>query len=195
MESGQETPGCHAHQITRTQFLSWIILLAASGFVYLGFPMRAPSPTVVRMSDAPMPTPPREPEIEFLGMLARGMVRLVRVALWCGGAYALVYGFQQMLDPSTTPEVPGFESHSDRGAVWFALALPLVVPAKWVLEKGPMTLGMLTIFVTLWFAPMLLSNDSPYGYILRLFATLISLMSILVWRTVWRLTLPDPKTT
>jgi hypothetical protein len=145
------------------------------------------------MSDSPMTTPPREPEIEFMGKLAHGMVLIVRVALWGGGVCALVYGFQQMLDPTPSPQVPGLETHSDRGAVWIALGLPLVIGAKRILKKGPAAILILTIFVALWFGPMLLENDSPYGYILRLFATLISLMSVLVWRTVWRLTLPDPE--
>lgn len=142
-----------------------------------------------------MPTPPREPEIEFLGKLARGLVQIVRVVLWCGGVYALVYGFQQMLDPAPVKQVPGFESHSDLGAVWIALGLPLVIPTKWTLQKNRVAMVMLAVFVTLWFGPMLLENDSPYGFILRLFATLISFLSVLVWRTVWRLTQPDSKTT
>ena len=39
--------------------------------------------------------------------------------------------------------------------------------------------------------PVCFENDSPYGYILRMFATLISFLSMLVWRTLWRLTQPD----
>lgn len=147
------------------------------------------------MSNAPLPPPPREPEIEFLGKLARGLVRIVRVALWGGGVYALVYGFQQMADPPTSAALAASAAHYDRGAVWIALGLPLVVPTQWLLSKQTSAKVLLAIFVVLWFAPMLLENDSPYGYILRLFATLISVLSVLVWRTVWRLTQPDHEPT
>ena len=141
-----------------------------------------------------MPTPPREPEIELLGKLAHGMLLVIRAALWGGGVFALAQGFQQMVDPEQ-PDLLSMAAHSDQGAVWIAVGLPLAVPSRWILTWGRAAKIMLAILAVLWFAPLWLENDSPYGYVLRMFATLISVLSMLVWRTLWRLTQAENKAT
>jgi hypothetical protein len=143
------------------------------------------------MSETPMPKPPREPEIEFMGKVARRVILLLRVAFFSAGALAIGHGLQEMAATGSADSLPPMQAHNDRGVVWIALGLPLVVPSRWILSKTRALKAMLAVFALLWFVPVCFENDSPYGYILRMFATLISFLSMLVWRTLWRLTQPD----
>lgn len=147
------------------------------------------------MTDEPMPPPPREPEIEFLGKVAHVVLRLIRVVLFTAGAYSIASGIAQMTGPHEDPE--GFLKFllipSATGTIWlwFTLGLMLVVPSKWIFTKGPAPWALLAVNALLWFVPMALGDDSRYGYILRMFASLIAFLTMLVWRTLWRLTEPD----
>jgi len=142
-----------------------------------------------------MPPPPREPEIEILGMIAHGALALIRVVFFGAGVWAIVYGIQKMREPLLSPG-PGLATvalPSAAGTVWLALGLPLILRCKWMFTKGALQWSLLVILALMWFVPMGLNDDSPYGYILRMFATLVSILSLLVWRTLWRLTEPDIK--
>ena len=146
---------------------------------------------------------PREPEIELLGKLARGGLFAARLVLLCAGAAALVYGLKKTWiegDGWSWQDVALRSVPSASGSVWIAVGLPLALPADALLVRGLRQVALLLVSVGLWFGPMLLEDDSEYGYILRLFATLIAFLCLVVWRTLWRLTdtgLPrsdDPQT-
>lgn len=140
-----------------------------------------------------MPPPPREPEIEFMGKVAHGVLALIRVVFFGAGVCAIVYGVQKMGEPPENPP-PALGSTglpSAAGTVWLTLGLPLIVRCNWIFTKGATRWVLLAISALLWFAPMGLDDDSAYGYILRMFATLVSFLTLLVWRTLWRLTEPD----
>lgn len=134
---------------------------------------------------------PREPEIELLGKIARAGLFALRAAFLLAGVTAIVYGLKR-----TFAEGDGWawdtfawrSTPSASGAVWLTLGLPLAAPAGTLLDRGRAQAVLLTASATLWIAPIALSDDSDYGYILRLFATLVAFLCLVVWRTLWRLT-------
>lgn len=134
---------------------------------------------------------PREPEIELLGKLARGFLFAARAALAAAGAAAVAFGLVKSLTDGAGWE-PGTlawrAEPSAAGAVWVTLGLPLVLPAATLLRRGLGQVALLLASVALWFGPSSLGDDSDYGYILRMFATLVSFLCLVVWRTLWRLT-------
>lgn len=142
------------------------------------------------MTDEPMPTPPREPEIEFMGRVLHEALRLVRGAFWVGGVAALVYGYQKFVAPYEDPPVDPSNAvlPSAVGTIWFTLGMPLVLPTCWLLKKRSACIGMAIVYPLMWFVPMSLPDDSPYGFILRLFTTTVAFSTLLVWRTLWQLT-------
>jgi len=148
------------------------------------------------MSDAQVPQPPREPEIEFLGKLAHGALVVARIVLALAGIAAICYGCWQayygsawpLVAPDSEVPTPAGSSPAGSSIVWFTVGLPLVVPADCWLTKNRYRPWLLGISAVLWFAPSLIGDATQYGYILRMFATLIAVMSLLVWRTLWRLT-------
>jgi hypothetical protein len=150
------------------------------------------------MTDEPMPPPPREPEIEFMGRVAHEALRLIRGAFWVGGVTALVYGYEQYATPSQNPTVVGMSNEvmpSALGTIWFTLGLPLVLPTCWLLKQRWACISMAVLYPLMWFVPMSLPDDSPYGFILRCFTTLVAFSTLLVWRTLWQLTNPNPRPT
>ena len=144
------------------------------------------------MTDAPMSANPREPEIEFMGRVAREALRLMRGALWLGGMAALVYGYQKFMAPyeNSPRETGNAVMPSALGTIWLTLGLPLVLPTCRIMNKPRALIGTGIIYVALWTVPMSLPDDSPYGFILRIFTTVVSFSTLLVWRTLWRLTNP-----
>ena len=162
----------------------------SEGVPVTGFLRDSSSPTVGVMTDEPMPAPPREPEIEFMGKVAHEALRLMRGALWIGGIAALIYGYQKFVEPYATPPNTGNVYPSALGTIWFTLGLPLVLPTCWMLNQRRVLIGMAVVYAAMWFVPMSLPDDSPYGFILRTFTTVVSFSSLLVWRTLWRLTNP-----
>ena len=146
----------------------------------------------------PLPgNPPHEPEIEALGRVAHGFLWLVRRVLWlaglCGvgvglchcwleeGAYGLwrwLHGEGAGLTFRTMP--------SAHGAVWLCLGFPALLPVDWTFGRGRWL--VLAISAVLWFGAMTLPDDHRYGYVLRIVATFVVAATLLVWRTLWRLT-------
>ena len=133
---------------------------------------------------------PREPEIELLGKIARGALFCSRVVLVVAGVVAVLYGLKRTLTTGSAWTLGGFEwreSPSASGAVWLTLGLPLALPADVMLRRSVRQVALLSVSLALWFLPVALGDDSDYGYILRIFATLVAFLSLAVWRTLWRL--------
>jgi hypothetical protein len=134
---------------------------------------------------------PREPEIELLGKLARGFLFAARAALAAAGVASLAFGLVKSLTDGASwqpGELVWRAEPSAAGAVWVTLGLPLVLPAATLLRRGGGQVALLLASAALWFGPSSLEDDSDYGYILRIFATLVSFLCLVVWRTLWRLT-------
>ncbi|MFT4844208.1 MAG: hypothetical protein ACI8UD_003542 [Planctomycetota bacterium] len=149
------------------------------------------------MTDEPMPTQPREPEIEFMGKVAHEALRLIRGAFWVGGVAAIVYGYGQFVSSYEAPPADPSSAvyPSALGTIWFTLGLPLMLPTCWLLKKRWAGISMAIVYPLMWFVPMSLPDDSPYGFILRLFTTTVAFSTLLVWRTLWQLTNPNPRPT
>lgn len=122
------------------------------------------------------PTTPREPEIELLGRIAARAIRILRRVLWLAGAAAVGYGLWRFLT----------QSERAGGFVWICVGLPLLLPIGWTFGRGRWR--MLAVAAALVWGPSLLPDDRDHGWILRCFAVLIPCLTLLVWRTVWRLT-------
>ncbi|MFN3242838.1 MAG: hypothetical protein ACE37K_15160 [Planctomycetota bacterium] len=142
------------------------------------------------------PETPREPEIELLGKLARGGLFVIRMALLAAGVAALGYGLKKTLTIGDGWAWGGLEFRSTpsaAGFVWMTVGLPLALPANTLLNRGMPQAALLLTSAAMWFGPMALADDSAYGWILRLFATLVAFLCLVVWRTLWRLTEMEPR--
>lgn len=143
------------------------------------------------MPPAPNATPPHEPEIEALGRAAHGFVWLLRRAFWLGGLGGVGYGLWRCwadegagwtwVAPYHLMTIP-----SAKGVVWLCLGFPALLPVDWTFGRGRWIL--LAISAALWFGAMTLPDDHRYGFVLRITATFVVAATLLVWRTLWRLT-------
>jgi hypothetical protein len=138
----------------------------------------------------PPANPPHEPEIEALGRAAHGFLWLVRRLFWLGGLGGVGYGVWRCyagdgmswaIDPAALGTVP-----SAKGVVWLCLAFPALLPVDWTFGRGRWL--VLAVSAALWFGAMELPEDHRYGFVLRIVATFVAAASLLVWRTLWRLT-------
>jgi hypothetical protein len=140
------------------------------------------------MTEVAPAEPPREPEIEALARAARGFLWLLRRVFWVAGAAAIAYGLWR----SGTPDEPPLEGAlpvpalNALGTVWLCAGLPLLLPSDWLTNRRGA--GVLAASLVLWLLPCWLPGDHSHGYVLRIVATFCSSASLLVWRTLWRLT-------
>ena len=126
------------------------------------------------------PTAPHEPEIQTLRRIARVGLMAIRLLFWLIGAMALYTG---LFGP---PEWTRLDWQTTHLLVFACAGLPLVLPsATWLGRRWWLAL---LVGCLLWFLPMLRDSDHRYGFILRFFATLVACATIVVWRTLWRLT-------
>ncbi len=138
-----------------------------------------------------MTTPPREPEIEVLAHLATGTLRVLRAAFWLAGAIGIGFGLHRSCSegglsfyaPYSALTVP-----SAIGVVWICGGIPLVARAEWLFGRGRHRWWLLVLCAALWIGASWLPGDPEYGYVLRFFASLVATLTMLVWRTLWRLT-------
>jgi hypothetical protein len=137
-----------------------------------------------------MPTPPREPEIEFLGKVVRLLLLAFRAATVGAALVALGYGLIHMADPprdmsagtgeigAPLPIAPYF--------VWLCIGIPPLLPIRWLFGRGRWP--MLVVGAALWCGPMGLEGDHEYGWLIRFFASLVAVSVLLVWKTIFALT-------
>ena len=139
----------------------------------------------------PPAQPPHEPEIEALGRVAHGFLWLVRRVLWLAGLGGVGYGLWRcwaeggagwtFVAPYSLVTMP-----SAKGVVWVGLGFPALLPVGWTFGRGRWL--VLAISAALWFGAMALPDDHRYGFVLRIVATFVVAATMLVWRTLWRLT-------
>ena len=136
------------------------------------------------------PVVPREPEIEFLGRLAARVLALLRVLLFVAGLVAIAAACYLTASPPAamtehTP-IPSLQQRIAHNLVWVCVGLPLVLPSRWLFGAGRWQ--ALAIGLLLWFGPMLLDGDHEYGFLIRVFASLVACATLLVLRTLRTLT-------
>jgi hypothetical protein len=150
------------------------------------------------MHPPPPSKPPHEPEIEALGRVAHGFLWLVRRALWLAGLCGVGYGLWRCwidegaanglwLWLTEAGATWSFRtSPSAHGVVWLCLGFPALLPVGWTFGRGRWL--VLAVSAALWFGAMALVEDHRYGFVLRIVATFVVAATLLVWRTLWRLT-------
>jgi hypothetical protein len=155
-------------------------------------PFRTPSgktrrhrsmPRMQRLDGAPA----REPEIELLGRIAGRALWILRGVLWLAGAGAVGFGIWTMVaGEAPAPAAGSLPKGPALGFVWVCAGLPAMCPVDWLFGRGRwLALGAAALA---WFVPSLLASDAEYGFVLRMFATLVPCLTLLVWRTLWSLT-------
>src|SRR5262245_29847136 len=91
-----------------------------------------PARSMRAMTDVHRP-PPREPEIELLGRIARRALWVLRRVLWIGGAVAIGYGIRMMVvaddAPAPAPDAGELPKGPALGFVWICAGLPALVRA------------------------------------------------------------------
>ncbi|MFY9341170.1 MAG: hypothetical protein WAT39_01690 [Planctomycetota bacterium] len=134
------------------------------------------------MSPTTPPTP-REPEIEALAKFARSGLWVLRRVFWCAGAFAIGWS---LFAPGGAATGDSAGTTARFHVVWLCGGLPLVLPVGWLFGRGRWL--ALAAGVALWFLPSLLvAADPEYGFLLRMFASLVACATLLVWRTLWNL--------
>ena len=132
------------------------------------------------------PVEPREPEIEFLGRLARRVLALLRVLLFVLGLVAIAAACYLTASPPAamtehTP-IPSLQQRIANNFVWVCAGLPLLLPSRWLFGAG--WWKALAVGLLLWFGPMLLDGDHEYGFLIRIFASFVACVTLLVLRTL-----------
>jgi hypothetical protein len=142
--------------------------------------------------NAPLPGAPREPEIELLARIARRGLIAARCVLFVAGLGAIAFAVIAAGGHAAT--APGAEDSAAarvaHHAVWVCAGLPLLLRTDWLLGRG--RLPMLGVGIVLWFGPAAVDGDHEYGFVLRMFASLVACATLLVWRTVFALTRRQP---
>ena len=132
------------------------------------------------------PVEPREPEIEFLGRLARRVLTLLRLALFVAGLVAIAAACYITASPpaaATLHEVvPPLQQRIAYNFVWVCAGVPLLLPSRWLFRAGRWQ--ALALGLVLWFGPMLLDGDHAYGFLIRMFASFVACVTLLVLRTL-----------
>ncbi|HEX6813428.1 MAG TPA: hypothetical protein VF384_17550 [Planctomycetota bacterium] len=141
------------------------------------------------MNESPV-AQPREPEIEFLGKVARRVLAFLRAMLCLAGLVAIAVAIWLTLDPPAGPTehaaIPPLSQRIAHNLVWVCVGLPLVLSSRWLFGAGRWT--ALALGGLLWLGPMLLEGDHSYGFLIRMFATFVACATLLVLRTLRQLT-------
>jgi hypothetical protein len=130
------------------------------------------------------PAPPHEPEIELLRRAARLGLVVIRAAFWLAGALAVYTG---LFGP---PRWTGIEWPATHLFVFACIGVPLLLPTSWWL--GRRWRWALAAGCLMWLLPMFAADEHRYGLLLRVFASAVACASMVVWRTLWRLTTAAP---
>ncbi|MCA8952218.1 MAG: hypothetical protein KDE27_22095 [Planctomycetes bacterium] len=131
-----------------------------------------------------------EPEIDALGRAAQLALRVLRwlfallgLLAIAGAVFTVCYPVPVYSDD--VPPLPTLVAHQ---TAFVCLGLPLVLPVGFTLGRG--WRHALALGAALWFLPMLLPGDPVYGFGVRMFATLVAIAVLAVWRTLIGLTNP-----
>lgn len=142
-------------------------------------------------SQPPFLSPP-EPAIDRLGAIARLALRTLRGMFWVAGAMALAVGVYAGLDPHqavySERDLPPLSQRIAENSVWWCLGAPLVTPVGFLLGSGRWY--MLGLGTLLCVGPCLLPGDHDYGVVLRVFASFVGTIVLVVWRVAFGLTTP-----
>ncbi|MCA8976313.1 MAG: hypothetical protein KDC98_16460 [Planctomycetes bacterium] len=145
------------------------------------------------MTTTPLPAP-REPEIETLGRVVRVALWTLRRIAWLGGAAAVAWAVFLFVsapdEPYAAPGVGGPHELVGMGIAWLCLGIPLLSRADWLFGRGRWL--MFAGGAVLWFVPGFLLDEHELMFLLRVFASLVAIAVLAVWRTLYALTKPEP---
>jgi hypothetical protein len=127
----------------------------------------------------------REPEIVFLGRLAGCVLTTLRLALFVAGLVAVAIACYLTASPPEAPPnevIAPLQQRIASNFVWVCAGVPLLLPSRWTFGKG--WWKALALGLALWFGPMLLDGDHPYGFVIRVFASFVACVTLLVLRVL-----------
>jgi hypothetical protein len=127
----------------------------------------------------------REPEIEFLGRLARRVLTMLRLALFVAGLVAIAvacYITASPPEPAPNEVIAPLQQRIASNFVWVCAGTPLLLPSRWMFRAG--WWKALALGLALWLGPMLLDGDHPYGFVIRMFASFVTCVTLLVLRVL-----------
>jgi hypothetical protein len=110
---------------------------------------------------------------------------LIGIGAIAGAAWQAWQWETLMSENAPAPPIAERIAHS---MVFVCFGLSLLVPVRWLSRAR--VLPLLVAGAVLWFAPCLLPGDHPYGFLLRMFATSVGIVALLLWRTLFDLTRP-----
>lgn len=136
----------------------------------------------------PRPAPPRT---ELNGLRRASIVVLQAIRL-AGGLLGLaVTGLVcwQVVQETSVLSGNALPRHEAlvHAALGCSFGLPLLLPLLWLRR---LALWLLPLFAVLWFGPIWLPDLSPYGFILRVFATGVAITALVLWNLLLSLTSP-----
>lgn len=131
-----------------------------------------------------------EPEIDALGRFATVGLRILRGFAVLAGLALIGLGVWLTCDPAIVyqTEVPPLPTRIAHQMTFVCVGLPFVLPIAFTIGKGwryAFGLGAM-----LWFGPSFLPGDPVWGFGVRMFATLVAIAALLVWRTLAGLSNP-----
>lgn len=142
------------------------------------------------MSDAPYL--PHEPEVAAAArvvrvalLVLRGIGCVVGLVAIAGAIWTTIEPLPVYSDPAKVPPLATLIAHQ---LTFVCIGLPMVLPTAFVFGRGRWWL--LGLGALCWFAPIPWDGDTPFVFLLRVFASLVAVSILAVWRTVFRLTKP-----
>jgi len=131
-----------------------------------------------------------EREIDVLGRVAHFALRVLRWISILAGLVAIAGAIYTVFDPVPvySDNIPPTSTVIAHQIVFLCLGLPWVLPVACTLGRGWRI--MLAIGTALWFGPMALEGDHDFGFLVRMFASLVAIAVLAVWRTLYGLSNP-----
>lgn len=118
-------------------------------------------------------------------LVLRGISIVVGLAAIAGAIYTV---FDPVPVYSDDDAIPSLQTLIAQQMTLLCIGLPLALPHEWSIGRGwrwALALGLVA-----WFGPMFLEGDWAYGFALRMFASLVAVSVLAVWRTLFSLTRP-----
>ena len=118
-------------------------------------------------------------------LVLRGLGCIAGLAALAGAVWTIAEPLPVYSDPAKVPPLPTLVAHQ---LTLVCFAVPMVLPTRFVFGRGRWWL--LGLGAVLWLLPIPWDGDTPFVFLLRVFASLVAVSILAVWRTVFGLTKP-----